>query len=127
MAFLVATTSLAAVYHPNDDRWNAARSCQFSQVCQRSVQWFKSSPEVGIRRRGEYTDLWEKLLETDEEVEGEVSTVEKPTYKFPESIHALEDVVSEKWKEKREYYEKMAAEKIIEDKLGQSCAKLNAY
>ena len=29
MAFLVATTSLPAVYRPNDDRWNAARSCQF--------------------------------------------------------------------------------------------------
>ena len=26
--FLVATTSLLAVYRPNDDRWNAARSCQ---------------------------------------------------------------------------------------------------
>ena len=29
MPFLVATTSLPAVYRPNDDRWNAARSCQF--------------------------------------------------------------------------------------------------
>ena len=29
MAFLVATTSLPAVYRPNDDRWNAARSCQY--------------------------------------------------------------------------------------------------
>ena len=29
MTFLVATTSLPAVYRPNDDRWNAARSCQF--------------------------------------------------------------------------------------------------
>ena len=29
MAFLVATTSLPAVYRPNDARWNAARSCQF--------------------------------------------------------------------------------------------------
>ena len=28
MAFLVVTTSLPAVYRPNDDRWNAARSCQ---------------------------------------------------------------------------------------------------
>ena len=28
MAFLVATTSLPAVYRLNDDRWNAARSCQ---------------------------------------------------------------------------------------------------
>ena len=28
MAFLVATTSWPAVYRPNDDRWNAARSCQ---------------------------------------------------------------------------------------------------
>ena len=28
MVFLVATTSLPAVYRPNDDRWNAARSCQ---------------------------------------------------------------------------------------------------
>ena len=27
MAFLVATTSLPAVYRPNNDRWNAARSC----------------------------------------------------------------------------------------------------
>ena len=27
-AFLVATTSLPAVYRPNDDRWNAAHSCQ---------------------------------------------------------------------------------------------------
>ena len=31
MAFLVATTSLPAVYCPNDDRWNAARSCQKSK------------------------------------------------------------------------------------------------
>ena len=29
MAFLVATTSLPAVYRPNDDRWNAARWCQY--------------------------------------------------------------------------------------------------
>ena len=29
MAILVATTSLPAVYRPNDDCWNAARSCQF--------------------------------------------------------------------------------------------------
>ena len=29
MAFLVATMSLPAVYRPNDDRWNATRSCQF--------------------------------------------------------------------------------------------------
>ena len=28
MAFLVATTSLPAVYRPNADRWNAARSRQ---------------------------------------------------------------------------------------------------
>ena len=28
MIFLVATTSLPAVDRPNDDRWNAARSCQ---------------------------------------------------------------------------------------------------
>ena len=28
MLFLVATTSLPAVDRPNDDRWNAARSCQ---------------------------------------------------------------------------------------------------
>ena len=28
MAFLVATMSLPAVYRPNDDRPNAARSCQ---------------------------------------------------------------------------------------------------
>ena len=28
MSFLLATTSLPAVYRPNDDRWNAARSCQ---------------------------------------------------------------------------------------------------
>ena len=28
--FLVATTSLPAVDIPNDDRWNAARSCQYS-------------------------------------------------------------------------------------------------
>ena len=32
MAFLVATTSLPAVYCPNDDRWNAARPCQFREV-----------------------------------------------------------------------------------------------
>ena len=32
MAFLVATTSLPAVYRPNDDRWNAARLCQFDQT-----------------------------------------------------------------------------------------------
>ena len=31
MAILVATTSLPAVYHPNDDRWNAARSCQLEE------------------------------------------------------------------------------------------------
>ena len=29
MGFLGATTSLPAVYRPNDDRWNATRSCQF--------------------------------------------------------------------------------------------------
>ena len=29
MAFLVATTSLPAVYRQNDDRWNVARSCQY--------------------------------------------------------------------------------------------------
>ena len=29
--FLVATTSLPAVYRPNDNRWNAARSCQLFQ------------------------------------------------------------------------------------------------
>ena len=28
LLFLVATTSLPAVYRPNEDRWNAARSCQ---------------------------------------------------------------------------------------------------
>ena len=28
MSFLVATTSLPAVYRPNDDRESAARSCQ---------------------------------------------------------------------------------------------------
>ena len=28
MTFFVATTSLPAVYRPNDDRWNAAFSCQ---------------------------------------------------------------------------------------------------
>ena len=32
MAFLVATTSLPAVYCPNDERWNAARSCQNNDV-----------------------------------------------------------------------------------------------
>ena len=31
MAFLGATTSLPAVYRPNDDRWNAARSCQLDE------------------------------------------------------------------------------------------------
>ena len=31
MAEIVATTSLPAVYRPNDDRWNAARSCQKGQ------------------------------------------------------------------------------------------------
>ena len=29
MSFLVATTSLPAVYRPNDDCWNTARSCQY--------------------------------------------------------------------------------------------------
>ena len=29
MLFLVATTSLPAVYRPNDACWNAARSCQY--------------------------------------------------------------------------------------------------
>ena len=28
MPFLVATMSLPALYRPNNDRWNAARSCQ---------------------------------------------------------------------------------------------------
>ena len=28
MMFLLATTSLPAVDHPNTDRWNAADSCQ---------------------------------------------------------------------------------------------------
>ena len=37
MAFLVATTSLSAVYRPNDDRWNAARSCQ--KCCLYFVQY----------------------------------------------------------------------------------------
>ena len=32
MAFLVATTSLPAVYRPNDDHWNAARSWQNNDV-----------------------------------------------------------------------------------------------
>ena len=32
MAFLVATTSLPAVYQPNDDRWIAARSCQYKNA-----------------------------------------------------------------------------------------------
>ena len=32
MTFLVATTSLPAVDRPNADRWNAARSRQFSEV-----------------------------------------------------------------------------------------------
>ena len=32
MAFIVATTSLPAVYRPNDDRWNTARSCQYSTM-----------------------------------------------------------------------------------------------
>ena len=32
MAFLGATTSLPAVYRPNDDRWNAARSCQWNKI-----------------------------------------------------------------------------------------------
>ena len=36
MAFLVATMSLPAVYRPNDDRWNAARSCQFYSLAQPS-------------------------------------------------------------------------------------------
>ena len=40
MAFLVATTSLPAVYRPNDDRWNAARSCQKSkEQLQRQQKW----------------------------------------------------------------------------------------
>ena len=32
MVFLVATTSLPAVYRPNDDHWNAARSCQLGEI-----------------------------------------------------------------------------------------------
>ena len=32
MAFLVATMSLPAVYRPNKDYWNAARSCQCKSV-----------------------------------------------------------------------------------------------
>ena len=32
ITFLVVTTSLPAVYRPNDDRWNAARSCQFRNI-----------------------------------------------------------------------------------------------
>ena len=32
MAFIVATTSLPAVYRPNDDRWNTAHSCQYSTM-----------------------------------------------------------------------------------------------
>ena len=31
MLFLVATTSFPAVYRTNDDRWNAARSCQLNK------------------------------------------------------------------------------------------------
>ena len=33
MAFLVATTSLPAVYRPNDDRWNAERLYQYKLKC----------------------------------------------------------------------------------------------
>ena len=29
---IVATTSLPAVYRPNDNRWNAARSCQKKNI-----------------------------------------------------------------------------------------------
>ena len=29
LMIIVATTSLPAVNHPNADRWNAARSCQY--------------------------------------------------------------------------------------------------
>ena len=36
MWFLVATTSLPAVDRPNADRWNAARSCQYSKYLQGS-------------------------------------------------------------------------------------------
>ena len=32
IVFLVATTSLPAVYRPNDDRWNAACSCQLHKT-----------------------------------------------------------------------------------------------
>ena len=38
MALLVATTSLPAVYRPNADRWNAARSRQFTYGSQFSVR-----------------------------------------------------------------------------------------
>ena len=38
--FLVATMSLPAVYRPNDDRWNAARSCQFGQ------NWMSKSRDI---------------------------------------------------------------------------------
>ena len=33
MAFLVVTTSLPAVFRPNDDRWNAPRSCKKGKLC----------------------------------------------------------------------------------------------
>ena len=38
MTFLVATTSLTAVYRLNDDRWNAARSCQNDLYAQKHVK-----------------------------------------------------------------------------------------
>ena len=38
MAFLVATTSVPSVYRPNDDCWNAARSCQQQQCEQELLQ-----------------------------------------------------------------------------------------
>ena len=38
MTFLVATTSLPAVYRPNDDRWNVARSCQCGQTKKKGLK-----------------------------------------------------------------------------------------
>ena len=54
MAFLVATTSLPAVYRPNDDRWNAARSCQLLLISLNSgyTNQYLGCQKMGNRRAG---------------------------------------------------------------------------
>ena len=46
MSFLVATTSLPAVYRPNDNRWNAARSCQLTIIQGALLTSYSGHPKI---------------------------------------------------------------------------------